>query len=265
MTTVKEAYDNMKNAGEAMRKAAEETRIQLEQMGKPFMSTLVNVLNNSSYVKVPYDKPKAISINDIREKMGMGDIRYNQPKEAPKASEEQIEETIITTEIYRQARLAIIRDQILTPEARTAILMAQGKQVAYGIDKYPEPLNANTWDIEETVEHILDESIDKLHYLVMLRIKLEQAIVGGSYNDTIEVRNANSRIATIARMIESNIEEMGYLVKMNELLEKETQAVGPKDFMDAARYAIGRDLDKYTLRAFTDDELKALAEERIDE
>ena len=48
--------------------------------------------------------------------------------------------------------------------------------MAYGLDKYPEPLNADTWSTIETIDHIIDESIDKLHYLVMLRIKLERKL-----------------------------------------------------------------------------------------
>jgi hypothetical protein len=37
----------------------------------------------------------------------MGDIRYNEPKKAPKADAELVEETIISTEIYRRARLEL--------------------------------------------------------------------------------------------------------------------------------------------------------------
>src|SRR5690606_14079309 len=90
------------------------------------------------------------------------DTRYRIPKTEPKASDELVEETIRNTEIYRRAQLHILE--------------AQRRQVAYGLDKYPEPLNANTWDILETIDHITDESIDKLHYLIMLRIKLEQLL-----------------------------------------------------------------------------------------
>src|SRR5690606_17706252 len=92
------------------------------------------------------------------------DTRYRIPKTEPKASDELVEETIRNTEIYRRAQLHILE--------------AQRRQVAYGLDKYPEPLNANTWDILETIDHITDESIDKLHYLIMLRIKLEQLLIG---------------------------------------------------------------------------------------
>lgn len=93
-----------------------------------------------------------------------GDTRYNIPKTTPKASEEQITDTINNTQIYK--------------EAKDIIVNAQRKQVAYGIDKYPEPLNPNSWSTVETIDHIIDESIDKLHYLVMLRIKLLREIEG---------------------------------------------------------------------------------------
>jgi hypothetical protein len=89
-----------------------------------------------------------------------GDIRYNKPKEDPKTSEEKVDETIENTEIYKRAK--------------EQILKAQRKQVAYGLDKYPEPLNADTWTMLESIDHILDETIDKIHYLVMLRIQLEK-------------------------------------------------------------------------------------------
>lgn len=88
------------------------------------------------------------------------DMRYNTPKGAPKAKSEDVERTIEETEIYRKAK--------------ERILNAQRKQVGYGLDKYPEPLTAGTWSIRETIEHIIDESIDKLHYLIMLSIKLEE-------------------------------------------------------------------------------------------
>ena len=261
MTTIGEAIENMMNAGIAMRKAWE---LSTDPLSEPRGNSL---------------KPaKLNSINDIKEKMGMGDIRYNQPKEAPITSEEIVEVTIVSTEIYRQARLAIIQDQLLTPESRTSILQAQAKQVAYGLDKYPEPLNANTWDTSETIDHILDESIDKLHYLVMLRIKLEQALVSGAYDDDIEVRNTTSRIVTISRMIDNNIEEMGYLVKLNVMLDKEVEVridadeyilpPSPCSDFNSDKSMIYADntpygfVDNGELRVFSDDELKELAGKR---
>jgi hypothetical protein len=144
------------------------------------------------------DKMK--TANDVREKLGMKkindnfveeynnhkarvedakgkvDMRYNTPKAEPKASEELVNKTISETEIYRRAKLAI--------------LQAQQRQVGYGIDKYPEPLNANTWSTIETIDHIIEESIDKLHYLVMLRIKLEQDVI----KDNVELKTAVDEI-----------------------------------------------------------------------
>lgn len=88
-----------------------------------------------------------------------GDPRYLKPKTSHGVPIDIIEETIESTEIYKQAKQEILEHQ-------------QG-QVGYGISKYPEPLNADTWTVIETIDHIIDESIDKLHYLVMLRIKLK--------------------------------------------------------------------------------------------
>lgn len=98
--------------------------------------------------------------------VGESDDRYLVPKELPKVSDDIIDDVINSTEIYKRAK--------------TEILNAQRKQVGYGIDKYPEPLNADTWTTIETIDHIIDESIDKLHYLIMLRIKFEKDLYNGS-------------------------------------------------------------------------------------
>lgn len=99
-----------------------------------------------------------IDHNDVIISVEEGDSRYREPKKAPKVMGSLVEETIENTAIYK--------------EAKELILNAQRKQVAYGIEKYPEPLNPNSWDTVETIDHIIDESIDQLHYLVMLRMKL---------------------------------------------------------------------------------------------
>ena len=88
------------------------------------------------------------------------DMRYNVPRLSPKASETDVENAIDDNAIYSQTR-----DEMLN---------AQRRQVAYGLDKYPEPLNADTWTIIETIDHIISETADKLHYLTMLKIKLQQ-------------------------------------------------------------------------------------------
>ena len=105
----------------------------------------------------------------------LGDIRYNDPKKAPNASDKLVTDTIERTEIYRR-----VRDHILS---------VQHKQVAYGLDKYPEPLNADTWSHIETIDHIIDETIDQLHYLTMLRIKLEN----DAENELISLREEYER------------------------------------------------------------------------
>jgi hypothetical protein len=157
-----------------------------------------------------------------------GDTRYNVPKAAPKVSPELVEKTIRETEIYRRARLAIMKRQDASPEAKMDMLQAQRKQVAYGIDKYPEPLNADTWSSVETINHIMDESIDKLHYLIMLNIKLEQEMFNMSHKEVYNVRVMNERIDAIVRMIDSSIDELNYLVKLRAKIEakdiRETEA-----------------------------------------
>lgn len=89
------------------------------------------------------------------------DTRYNTPKYQPDpALIHEAEELIRKNEIYRRVG--------------SLLHSAQRKQVMYGMVKYPEALNQDTWNELETIDHIIDESIDKLHYLMMLRIKLEQ-------------------------------------------------------------------------------------------
>lgn len=103
-----------------------------------------------------------------------GDSRYNVPKEAPKASEADIDKAIMENEIYRRTKMLIMK--------------AQRGQIGYGLDKYPETLNPNSWTILETFDHIIEESVDKLHYLVMLRIQLEQQLI----NDQVEEKHDTS-------------------------------------------------------------------------
>lgn len=67
-----------------------------------------------------------------------------------------------------------IEENEVYDKAKRAIFEAQIKQVAYGLEKYPEPLNHENWSAVEAIDHIIEESVDKLHYLVMLKIKLEE-------------------------------------------------------------------------------------------
>jgi hypothetical protein len=186
---------------------------------------------------------KMIKNNNVHDNFSEVDPRYNVSKEAPKASNELVKDTIIETEIYRRARIAVLQHMTIGRESKTAILHVQRKQVAYGLDKYPEPLNPNTWSINETVDHIMDESIDKLHYLIMLRIKLEQQLASVGNDDIIEFRRIESQLGAINRMIEDTISHMDYLVTTCE-------APHP-DSMDAIRYSlaagVGIDSNKITL------------------
>lgn len=86
------------------------------------------------------------------------DERYLEPKVGHGIDEDLISKTIDSNDIYRRAK--------------EHILEAQRSQVGYGLSKYPESLNADTWTTVETIDHIIEESIDKLHYLTMLRMKI---------------------------------------------------------------------------------------------
>lgn len=102
----------------------------------------------------------------------VADTRYNIPKEAPKSTYHDIFEAIQSNPIYREVSERI--GEASYDRAKQTIIMAQHKQVGYGLDKYPETLNGNSWTAVETVDHIIEETIDKLHYLVMLQHKLKQ-------------------------------------------------------------------------------------------
>lgn len=86
-------------------------------------------------------------------------FEFGKPKSEMKIPKDQIDAAIESNEIYRR-----IKD---------ALNDAQREQVGYGMGKYPELLNADTWTILETIKHIKGELVDGLHYLTMLEIKLE--------------------------------------------------------------------------------------------
>jgi hypothetical protein len=56
-------------------------------------------------------------------------------------------------------------------ESRQAFLSVQESQIDKGADKYPEPLNPNSWTIDELVDHGLMELVDQVHYTVSIRAK----------------------------------------------------------------------------------------------
>lgn len=79
----------------------------------------------------------------------------------------------IDEDLWLKAMRTIEENEVYE-KAKRAIFEAQIKQVAYGLEKYPEPLNHKNWSAVEAIDHIIEESVDKLHYLVMLKIKLEE-------------------------------------------------------------------------------------------
>jgi hypothetical protein len=196
------------------------------------------------------------------------DTRYNTPKQEPKATALQVNKTVVETEIYRRARLAIMESRI-NDSAQDVILLAQDRQVAYGIDKYPEPLNPNTWSVIETIDHAIDESIDRLHYFIMLRIKLEQRMAT-SYDNTSTLKHMKS----VANMIGRSIDDL-YCLALLRIEEAEKIPVGNNDSVknNAPKSGyVGYNIDDIlatkqagytytgeTLQKFTDDELAELA------
>lgn len=165
------------------------------------------------------------------------DTRYNTPKEEPKASPKSVDNVIKQTEIYRRAKLVILQGQNEKSDsydvAKDVILKAQQKQVAYGIDKYPEPLNPNTWDVIETLDHAIDEGIDKLHYLVMLHIKMQQILVGENDADSNRTWDI---IDKVAGMMYSAVDELYSMAMMR--VEFSRESFKNNDAFDAMAYSL---------------------------
>lgn len=86
------------------------------------------------------------------------DERYLTPKQEPKASEKDIINEVATNPIYSSVLDVMVK--------------AQRRQVAYGLDKYVESLNVDSWSTLETLDHIISETVDQLHYLSMLKLKI---------------------------------------------------------------------------------------------
>jgi hypothetical protein len=88
-------------------------------------------------------------------------LEWGMMKEPPKVLAEAVEKAIQENDIYTEA------------------LNYYKKQIAYGIQKYPETLNEGTWSIIETIEHEIGELVDTLNYKVMLKRKLQKAEAEG--------------------------------------------------------------------------------------
>lgn len=164
-----------------------------------------------------FDTPSK-GLEDIREQIvqehqrAMGvdfskypDTRYNVPKSTHKASDEAINKAIDETEIYK--------------EAKEWILGAQMGQVGYGIDKYPETLQESSWTILETLDHIIQESVDKLHYEVMLRIKIARML--DESNPKERTKEHDACIKTAEEIKEMTDDILESLKDPNLLNEKE--------------------------------------------
>lgn len=130
------------------------------------------------------------------------DTRYNDPKGKPQATSEEIERAISENMIYSK-----VRELMMETGVGETGLDVQRQQVGYGLVKYPETLNGDTWSTVETIDHILEESVDRLHYLVMLRNNLILMSTDCSWDD----------IMMVDRIIETSIEEFHYLTLLKDV------------------------------------------------
>ena len=94
------------------------------------------------------------------------DKRYNTPKlMEPLATAEAVTKAIEENPYYREVN-ALLKDD----ESKEA----QRKQVAYGLGKYPETLNGDSWSPLEALEHLQSELVDALHYISLLKEKFKK-------------------------------------------------------------------------------------------
>lgn len=131
------------------------------------------------------------------------DTRYNDPKGKPQVTSEEIEGAISENKIYSK-----VRELMMETGVGETGLDIQRRQVGYGLVKYPETLNGDTWSTVETIDHILEESVDRLHYLVMLRNNL--MATDCSWDD----------IMMVDRIIETSIEEFHYLTLLKDASQR---------------------------------------------
>lgn len=81
---------------------------------------------------------------------------FGEKKTSPtEITEEMIDKAISKSIVYQEA------------------VKALREQVAYGLRKYPEPLQYKTWNFVESIDHALSENSDKQHYLTMMKINAE--------------------------------------------------------------------------------------------
>ena len=92
----------------------------------------------------------------------IADIRYNTPRPPLMTPKDVIDKAIDNNKIYRE-----VKDLLKDEESREA----QRIQVGYGMSKYPETLNDESWSILEALEHIQGELVDGLHYISLLKEK----------------------------------------------------------------------------------------------
>ena len=95
------------------------------------------------------------------------DKRYNKPKLVqPLATEAAAVKAIAENPYYREGN-ALLKDE----ESKEA----QMKQIKYGLDKYPETLNGESWTPLEVLDHIQSELVDALHYISLWKEKIKES------------------------------------------------------------------------------------------
>lgn len=65
----------------------------------------------------------------------------------------------------------------------------QRSQIQKGIEKYPEPFNPRSWSPQELLNHALEETVDLTHYLVGLKVLLD--------DKDEEIRHLKHRLALL--------------------------------------------------------------------
>jgi hypothetical protein len=120
--------------------------------------TLKEISSKGNAVIVPRVNSKLCTPTDISKLWGktLKGMEFGKMKTEPdEITEEDIDKAIEDSLVYQEANKWL------------------RQQIAYGLRKYPEPLQHTTWNFKESIKHALLENSDKQHYLSMMYIKAD--------------------------------------------------------------------------------------------
>lgn len=85
----------------------------------------------------------------------------------------------LAEELVRRAfNRAAHREHKLYREAVEMFTATHRAQIDKGAEKYPEPLNPDSWTMHQLIDHSMQEVADQVNYLTALKIKLDDSAAG---------------------------------------------------------------------------------------